>query len=195
MRRKKRKYVRRAKPDLEIEVAAVPQENEGPPPDPDVDAFERASAAAAGALPEGELPPTPEPVEPTEITPDALVALLELLYSLATDLGAKAYGVDDAELLAKLATIVPQERKLLEITAPFALKNAEKLQQWLDRFGGLAFGAVVFLGMLSRHQILKRWARAHAKEKKPEDNFGFKTPEEAEAAARKHCGMYSTKPD
>jgi hypothetical protein len=43
-----------------------------------------------------------------------------------------------------------------------------KVEAFLQRFGGIAFGAVVAMGLASRYMILKRWADKH-KPKSPEE--------------------------
>jgi hypothetical protein len=155
-------------PDATLDVEIVDKI-----PDSDDEAYARASAAAAGAPAPGEEPRLEQPSEPEPLTADSLLVILEMIYSLGVDMTARAYQVDDPELVAKLAEIGAQERALLQITARGFSRQLDKLEQFLDRWGGIAFGGVVVLGLVSRFQILKRWSEQHNPKPKPSEHADF----------------------
>lgn len=141
-------------------VLAPPPPNEIPhdEPDPaDDNAFERASAAAHGLGDDAraDTPPTPPP---PIFGMEELLAILEMLYSTVTELTATSLGIVPDEKVRELGTISAIEKKLLTAFGPHALKNLDKLEAFLERFGALFFGGLVALGLLTRIRILKRFA-------------------------------------
>jgi hypothetical protein len=146
--------------EAQVQLASEPSPIPEPEPHEesgDDRAYERAANAASGLPEDGSTAPPPPP-EPARLELEAVLALLELLYSGVTEGAARAYGIEFSDDVRRLGEMAEWERRLLTAFGPMALQKMQAMEAYAQKYGGLLFVGTIGLGLFGRVRVLKRFA-------------------------------------